>query len=215
MARLPIPAACFAILLGAFLAAELALPPRVPSWLQAAEGPPGAGAAPSADKESNEELAADQQKLNEKYAETFLRLSEVNLQKAEDFNARVPGAFSAAEVGRLRSIVSFARDRLNWVKGTNHRQSDANIFMADQALRAAEQNYDKAMSANNRVPGAVSILEMERLRLTVELAKMSREKAELVARTNTPVDDVQWELDQLREDVMQLRSRVEAITARR
>ncbi len=44
---------------------------------------------------------------------------------------------------------------------------------------------------------------------------MSMQKARLAAETNSPVDDVQWELDQLREDVMQLRSRVEAITARR
>lgn len=215
MARVPLPTACLGIAGGAFLAAALLAPSRVPTAVQAAEEPSTPAAASADDRERADELAAQQHKLDVKYAETFVRLSEVNLQKAEDFNARVPGAFSAAEVGRLRSIVSYAQDRLKWVKGPNQRQADANIFMADQALRAADQNYEKALSANSRVPGAVSQLETERLRLTVELAKMSREKAELAARTNSPIDDVQWELDQLREDVMQLRSRVEAITSRR
>lgn len=211
MTRLPLPAACLGIAAGVLLAAELLMPVRVAN-LRAADNLID---ATPADKQREAEVAAEQQKLNVKYAETFLRLSQVSLQKAEDFNARVPGAFSGAEVARLRSIVSFAQDRLKWVQGASHKQSDANLFMAEVALRSAEQNYEKAQTANNRVPGAVSSLEMERLRLTVELARMSGEKAKLAAETNSPVDDVQWELDQLREDVMQLRSRVEAITARR
>jgi hypothetical protein len=188
-----------------------------PSTAQAADDPAAptpAKAAPSS-KDKETALAAEQQALNIKYAETFLQLSQVSLQKAMDFNRRVPGGFSEAEVDRLRRIVAFAEERLQWVKSAGHKQADANIFMAEVSLRSAEQNYQKAMNANTRVPGAVSPLEIERLRLTLELARMSMEKARLAAETNSPVDDVQWELDQLREDVMQLRSRVDAITARR
>ncbi len=160
-------------------------------------------------------LPTDTDALNIKYAETFVDLAKVNLQKATDFNRRVPGAFSEAEVDRLRRLVAFGEERLGWTKSAGHKQSDANIFAAEVSLRSAEANHQKAMSANTRVPGAVSNLEIERLRLTADLARMSMQKARLVAETATPVGRRAVELDQLREDVMQLRSRVEAITARR
>ena len=217
MFRTPTPVVFAGLSLGVILSGVALLTRSEPSTARAADDPAGptlAKAAPgSKDKET--ELAAEQQALSVKYAETFLKLSKVSLEKAVDFNRRVPGGFSAAEIDRLQRIVGFAEERLDWVKKAGHKQADANIFTATMALRSAEQNYQKAMNANTRVPGAVSPLEVERLRLTVDLAQMSMQKASLAAETSSPVDDVQWELDQLREDVMQLRSRVEAITARR
>ncbi len=162
-----------------------------------------------------EELDREREEINVKYAETFLRLSEVQLQKILDFNRRVPGGFSEAEVERLRRMVEVAKERLEWVRKAGHKQSAANIFQAEATVQNAETNYNKAQSANNRVPGAVPQLEMDRLRLVAELARMSLQKARLAAEANSSVADVQWELDQLREDVLQLRSRVEAITSRR
>ncbi len=150
-----------------------------PSTAQAADDPatPTPAKAAPGSKDREPELAAEQQALNVKYAETFLQLSQVSLQKAMDYNRRVPGGFSEAEVDRLRRIVAFGEERLQWVKNAGRKQADANIFTAEVSLRSAEQNYQKAMNANTRVPSAVSSLEIERLRLIAELARHEHAKS--------------------------------------
>ena len=151
--------------------------------------------------------------LNLEYAKAYLKLAKVNLQKAEMFNERVPGAFSAAEVTRLKYLVALAEERLNWVQQVDHKQSDANTASASTALQTAKSTYEKSLDANRRLPGAVTDLQLEEYRLNVELARLNLEKSRLVGGSNSVLAGMQFELDQLREDVLQLRSRVEAITA--
>jgi hypothetical protein len=154
------------------------------------------------------------QKLNVKYAQIYLQLAKVNLEKAQTLNNRVAGAFSAVEVDRLARLVQLAEERL---AGAQHsgKQSDANRQSAEAAVNSAETTYKKSVATNERFPGAVSPLEVERQRLTVELAKLALAKANLVGGSSDALAGLQWEVDQLREDMLILRSRVEAITSRR
>lgn len=152
--------------------------------------------------------------LNVKYAQLYLKLAKVNLEKAQSLNNRVAGAFSAVEVDRLTRLVQLAEDRLKSVQKSG-KQSEAYRQSAEATVNSAESTYRKSLATNERYPGAVSPLEVERQRLTLELAKLALEKANLIGGSNDALAGLQWEVDQLREDMLILRSRVEAITSRR
>ncbi len=62
----------------------------------------------------------------------------------------------------------------------------------------------KAQNANRRVAGAISQGEVDRLIAQRDLAKVKIEKARHLA-AESPLSNVQFELEQLREEVQELR----------
>ena len=75
--------------------------------------------------------------------------------------------------------------------------------------------YERDMAANRRLPTAVKPVDVERDRVSVDMAKVNLEKAKLVTQLDSPIAIVNWELDVLRDEVRQLRWRITAITSRR
>ncbi len=59
-------------------------------------------------------------------------------------------------------------------------------------------------------PGAIPTAEVERLRLTAELASINLEKAKSIGNEASQ-EYVQWQIDQLREDFFQLRNQLAQI----
>jgi hypothetical protein len=153
-------------------------------------------------------------RLTIKSAKAYLKLAQLNLQSAQTYNQAVSGSFSQAEVDRLQRLANLAQARLTWAE-THGNQSDANRLSAELAMQSAEVTYRKALATNNQLPGAISPNALEKQRLTLELAQLNLAKAELVDKSDSQLASMQWQLDQLREDMLILRSQLEAITSRR
>ncbi len=62
---------------------------------------------------------------------------------------------------------------------------------------------------------AISDIELLRLKTLIEVERLMLARAEAAAATNSPLDDLAWENDQLRDELQRLRYRFEALTARR
>ena len=77
-------------------------------------------------------------------------------------------------------------------------------------MRTAEQVWKTAQQVKVAA-NAISDIELSRLRMLVELEKLSLARAEAAAATDSPLDDLAWENDQLRDEMARLRYRFEAL----
>ncbi len=191
--------------------AALAQEPRSgPTAGEPNAGNPDGEPETAAEKKRDEEIA----RLTVKSAKTYLKLAQLNLQTAQSYNQSVPGSFSQAEVDRLQRLVTLAQSRLNWAE-KHGNQADANRLSAELAVQSAEVAYRKNLATNNQLPGAISPVALEKTRLTLELAQLNLAKAGLVDQTGSRWESMQWQIDQVREDMLLLRSQLDAITSRR
>jgi hypothetical protein len=148
--------------------------------------------------------------LNIRYAEVYLELAKVQLQRALDTNKQVPGTFTNVAIEALRQVVTVAEKQLNMLKQSDGRPVNMFLVSAEANARASAASYNRAKAVNQMSPGAIPMAEIERLRLTAELASINLEKAKSIG-SEASQEYVQWQIDQLREDFFQLRNQLAQI----
>lgn len=149
-----------------------------------------------------------------RYSEASLRLAEVELEKVEVANRRIPGTFSPAAVEPLRQAVALARRQLDQARADGQiNEVDNYIASAEAAWKIAISELQRVKAAQQRSAGSVEALEIERLQHTAELAELRYERA---LNTRHVADNLRlrWQVEQLTEDMLRLRARVEALTRR-
>ena len=185
----------------------------------ATQARPAAVKADSGERASNgkpADLEETLRRLDLQTAELSLQLYELDLQKINDLNAKMPGLYSNAEGDRFRTSVEMARQRVKAARERAEGKDSVAIIGVGQALlQNAIDNYDRDRAANRRLPTAVKQVDVDRDRVAVEMARVSLEKAKVVTQLDSPTEMVNWEIDVLRDEVRQLRWRITAITSRR
>jgi hypothetical protein len=180
---------------------------------------PAAVKADAGDKASGDkpaDLEETLRRLDVQTAELSLQLYELDLQKIDDLNAKMPGLYSNAEGDRFRTSVEMARQRVKAARERAEGKDSVAIIGVGQALlQNAIDNYDRDQAANRRLPTAVKQIDVDRDRVAVAMAKVNLEKAKVVTQLDSPTAMVNWEIDVLRDEVRQLRWRITAITSRR
>ncbi len=86
-------------------------------------------------------MAATPGELNIRYAETYLELAKVQLQRALDTNKQVPGTFTNVAIEALRQVVAVAEKQLSMLKQSNGRP--VNMFLVSAEANA---RYSRALS---------------------------------------------------------------------
>ncbi len=88
-----------------------------------------------------------------------------------------------------------------------------NLLLAESSIQVAQDEYQKALLANRQVAGAVGKTKLERLRTEVEARRLNLEREQgLSGDVGSRVTDVQWQLQQMRDELLHLRSRVEQLS---
>lgn len=167
----------------------------------------GTGVDPQAPNSSNEE-----RQLNVRYAQAHLNLVEARLAELVDRNRRAPNTIRPAAIQLAQESVGKARQRLESARNESANESQAYVVRAEAELRAAEQELARAEKINQRLANSVSPAELARLKAQRELARIKVEKARHLA-SESPLSNIRFEIDQLREDVEELRLR-EAMSRR-
>jgi hypothetical protein len=72
----------------------------------------------------------------------------------------------------------------------------------------------KAVAANNRAPGSVSQLELDRLRLMAELARLQMAKQKAAAKARAEVAGLQQRMVQLENDVRAMQDQLAQLLKR-
>jgi hypothetical protein len=159
-------------------------------------------------------LPTDPHDLDVAYAEAMLKLLKLDLQKMTDLQNRVRGSITASQFDRVDGLVSAAEQSLRLTKEGQATRGAINVVRAREAVRTAEFILKTAQQVK-AAANAISDIELARLRMTVEVERLMLARAEQAAKTDDPLDDLAWENDQLRDELMRLRYRFEAMTARR
>ncbi len=172
-------------------------------------------AGPDADL-SPAELTKAFERLEIQSALAYVKLTELDLQKITQMNEKMSGVYSNSEVDLLRSAVEIAKERVRVAQEVlNGKQESSLVGIAAVRLKSAQQIYDRAINANKRLASAYGPIDVERFKVAVDSARIDLDKAKVVAQMNSPQTALHLELDQLREEVRQLRYRITAITSRR
>ncbi len=149
-------------------------------------------------------------------AEAYVKLTELDLQKINQMNEKMSGVYSNSEVEILKSAVEIAKERVRVAQEQLGGKKESSLVgIAAIRLKTAQQVYERALNANRRLATAYGPIDLERLQIAVESARVDLDKAKVVAQMNSPLTDLHLELDQFREEVRQLRYRITAITSRR
>jgi hypothetical protein len=162
----------------------------VPQWVGGA--PPEEDAAPTGEAH---------------YAEVKLALAEANLRKVELINERVRNAVSAHVLAEFRSEIQVAKFKLE-----RARQGDENPFPA--WLLRVKTNYETArafwqdaVAANQRVPGTIDPVDVERMRLRTELYRIHYARGRAVADASTEAQ-LAWHLNVMNDEIERLKDAV-------
>jgi seryl-tRNA(Sec) selenium transferase len=155
--------------------------------------------APASDSASDAE-----KQLDLRYAKAYLRLMEATLNKYEETNRRQPNTIRRGVIQAIQENVREARDRIKLAESDNASDADIYVSSAEADLRAIQESLRKAEAANLQRPGTVGQPEVERLKADLDLAKVRVDKARHLA-SESPLSNVRFELEQLREDVQELR----------
>lgn len=153
--------------------------------------------------------------VNVRYARTYLSLAKTELEIAEDANRRIGTLYPEITVQRLRNNVAFAEAQLKYeLAGDEGDLHDVHLRELDGALKLAEAKLQKGLSMKKRLPQTVSDLEILRLRLAAEVARLTLERARSPQAQASPHAHLQWQLDQLRRQVLRLQVRADQLTTR-
>jgi len=155
-------------------------------------------------------VAAAATDLQVRYAQARLRLAELDLERAIAANAASAHSVGDREVQRLRTHVEMLKHQVEIARShprTAARQ--AATVAAEAACTDARADLDAALRANERTPGTVTGINVERLRAKLELAEVRLAMCKSPDYELSLLAELEWNIEQLTDEVIDLRHRVE------
>lgn len=175
-------------------------------WIMAQVAAPLRAQRPDAPTTTTSEKQDDGDKsLRVRYAEAYQKLMEAELAKYEATNRQLPGTIRPSVMEALSMGVRKAADRVQAAKNGETNMGGSAILLAAQTdLGIAEASLRKAQQANLQQPNAVRAVEVTRLQAALDLARLRVDLAKQV-ESESPLSQLEWEVGQLREQVLELR----------
>ncbi|HEY4310771.1 MAG TPA: hypothetical protein VGN12_15075 [Pirellulales bacterium] len=161
--------------------------------------------APAADAQQDDKKEKEKEKdLDLRYAKAYLKLMEVTLNKYRETNRKLPNTIRPSVMQAIEESVREARERVTLIDKDDTKEGDIYLSGANAELRDATESLRKAEAANVQFSGTISAEEIERLKAELEVAMINVEKAKHLG-SESPLANVRYELEQLREEVAELR----------
>jgi hypothetical protein len=145
-------------------------------------------------------------------ADARLRLAQADLEIALDSNRRAPGHVSGLELKRLEANIEVAQKQLGVTKQFSHGSAYPNqLFAAQATADLAQQDHRSALRVNKRRPGTIPKTVVNRLKIKAELANIRLELwKDPEAYMPSMMHEMQWQIDRLTEQVIELSQRLDA-----
>jgi hypothetical protein len=143
--------------------------------------------------------------LDIRYARLTLAMSKLELQRVQQINRQVPGTFTRTSIAAFDQSVLINEEQLKMLTQQGGKRVPMFLITAEANAKAEQQHLQRVLAINQLNPGTITQIEIERARLRAELANVGLEKARSVNPKNE-AQFLQWQMDQLREDLYQLRT---------
>lgn len=160
----------------------------------------------------NSENSNDDESVEVRFARAHLELAKLDLRRATEFNKRTPNLLSDAFIEKLKLHVVIDEQQLEQCL----RQEDADahqicIRSAEAAVEIAEANGKRKRAIHRRMPTTSSALDVERAEAVAEIAKLHLERTRAVEDDSSSIlTHLQWQIDELRHQVLELQMRLGA-----
>jgi hypothetical protein len=149
---------------------------------------------------------AQAESVDVRYARAQLQLAEATLRKALDQNRRVGETISAGLLAQFTDSVHVAKAQLQSAEHPGEADALAGwIRRAESAVREAENRLKRANEVNRLVAGTVAAIDIERLRLSVDIAKLQVERGQSVAKASSEAK-LRWQVDMLSDELTRVKS---------
>lgn len=160
--------------------------------------------ASQADKSDTSEGSDGPISLELRYAEAQLKLAEVNLQKVQRMNERVARAVPGDLIAEYREDVEVAKLRVQHL-ASGKEESRLRVWLrrAEADAKAAQARWKSGVAVNERAPGTIDPLDLERLRVQADVARLRLARGRAVADQSQEAQ-VQWQLNYLSDEVQRL-----------
>ena len=140
-----------------------------------------------------------------RYARAQVQLAEANLKRVEQSNKRLAGSVPNSVVADYQHDVQVAKTRLEEASaGRDGSEFQGWLKRAEVEQKAAEATWKNAKAVNDRAPGTYDPLDIERLRLRDEVAKLQLERGQKLVDAGREAQ-LQWEIDMLDNQVQRLK----------
>ncbi len=141
-------------------------------------------------------------------AKLQLELAQLSLKRIERMNQRVANTVPVTVASEYRQDVEVARARLENALG---KAPDAEfktwLRLAEAASRSADDQWKSAQAANRNRPDTFDGIDLERLRLRAEIARLRVERGQSLA--NQPLQArLEWQVEFLNDEVQRLKEAV-------
>ncbi|MBP69272.1 MULTISPECIES: hypothetical protein [Gimesia] len=147
-----------------------------------------------------------------RYFQKKLELAKHDLQRAVKANQRVPNLTSKLMMIRLQNQVDYTETLLKRaMTKTDHDLHTTHLQNVKNDVTLAEQQLVWAKDVNQRQAGLVSDDEVQRLQLSVDLARLALERAKQPKIKADPLHHLQWQIDRLRSELLNLQVEFERV----
>jgi hypothetical protein len=148
---------------------------------------------------------AKEESFGTRYARLRLRMAEVALDKAKQMNQKVPGTLPADLMSQFSQDVSVAKVQLQ-----NSTRADGGdlllgwIARAEMTLNDAKMKLNSATRTEQRTPGTYEPIDIERLRLSAELAQLQLDRGKSLIDASADAK-LQWIVDMVDDELLRLK----------
>ncbi len=146
------------------------------------------------------------------YARANLKLARVRLARFENVNHKAPGSIPQMVLERMRANISVAQEQLDHaIRPDDEKPMRAYVRYAEEKARVANLAWKNALELRKRPSAKITELDLEKYRLEAKVAELRLQMWQDRAYLPTLLDQMQWQIDRLSEELLELRKTVETM----
>ncbi len=150
------------------------------------------------------------------YAEACLELAKVELARAESLNRRVPNIVPRIRMDGLKRGVQLAQEQVRVAQSFgNIVNNPVQLAFCETVAKDAQQRYTIAEQTRSQDPEAVSALELESLRLKAKTTNLRYRMWKERPYVPSMVEQMQWQINRLTEQIVELNDRLATLESAR
>ncbi len=180
--------------------------------------------SPSAPKEketrTGERIAAEvrgaeEESLEVRYARAHLELAKLDLERAKAWNKRIPNVFSDRTIDFLQKHVEIDEEQLKQAMRPDYADvHEIYVRTAKAALDIAEADVARKAKSYKKEHDRQSGLELDRAMAFANAARLNLERTLNQGGSLQSISYLQWQLEELRNQILELHVKVEAASRR-
>lgn len=161
------------------------------------------------------DASEQEESLEVRYARAHLELAKLDLKRAQYWNRQVSDSVSDKTLAYLQKHVEIDQEQLEQSKqGNLANVHQMYIRGAEASLEWAEAQLARRQRAFKEVGGTLSAIELDRAIAVVNVARLNLERTRMQQDTMHTIAYLQWQLEELRNQVLELQVKVETTPER-